>query len=146
MPFGVPDLLRLDWGGVSGGTWVALVVSGLPALSVAHIIWYTGVKRIGSARTSVYGNLVPVAAMAVAFLWLQEPIGAVRLASGPGPRAGSSGVRRARWASHGSTARRDEIRRFLDLGVSKTAIAKLTGVSRTALYSFMSTRGLRPRP
>ena len=40
----------------------------------------------------------------------------------------------------------DEIRRFLDLGVSKTAIAKLTGVSRTALYSFMSTRGLRPNP
>ena len=27
----------------------------------------------------------------------------------------------------------DEIRRFLELGVSKTAIAKLTGVSRTAL-------------
>ena len=38
----------------------------------------------------------------------------------------------------------DEIRRFLKLGVSKTAIAKLTGVSRTALYSFMTTRGLRP--
>ena len=39
----------------------------------------------------------------------------------------------------------DEIRRrFLELGVSKTAIAELTGVSRTALYSFMSTRGLRP--
>ena len=38
----------------------------------------------------------------------------------------------------------DEIRRFLELGVSKTAIAKITGVSRTALYSFMSTRGLRP--
>ena len=38
----------------------------------------------------------------------------------------------------------DEIQRFLELGVSKTAIAKLTGVSRTALYSFMTTRGLRP--
>ena len=32
------------------------------------------------------------------------------------------------------------------LGVSKTAIAKLTGVSRTTLYSFMSTRGLKPSP
>ena len=32
----------------------------------------------------------------------------------------------------------------LELGVSKTAIAKITGVSRTALYSFMTTRGLRP--
>ena len=40
----------------------------------------------------------------------------------------------------------DKIRRFLELGVSKTAIAKITGVSRTALYSFMSTRGLRPSP
>ena len=40
----------------------------------------------------------------------------------------------------------DEIRRFLELGVSKTAIAKITGVSRTALYSFMTTRGLRPTP
>ena len=38
----------------------------------------------------------------------------------------------------------DEIRRFIELGVSKTAIAKITGVSRTALYSFMTTRGLRP--
>ena len=34
-----------------------------------------------------------------------------------------------------------DIRRFLELGLSKTAIAKLTGVSRTTLYSFMRTRG-----
>ena len=80
VPFGLPDLWRLDWGGVSGWAWAALVVSGLLALSVAHIIWYTGVQRLGSARTSVYSNLVPVAAMAVAFVWLHEPIGAVRLA------------------------------------------------------------------
>ena len=40
----------------------------------------------------------------------------------------------------------DAIRRFLDLGLYKTAIAKLTGVSRTTLYSFMSTRGLKPSP
>ncbi len=39
----------------------------------------------------------------------------------------------------------DDIRRFLKLGVSKTAIAKLTGVSRTTLYSFMRSRGLKPR-
>ena len=40
----------------------------------------------------------------------------------------------------------DEIERFLELGVSKSAIAKITGVSRTTLYSFMSTRGLKPIP
>lgn len=35
---------------------------------------------------------------------------------------------------------------FLDLGVSKTAIAKLTGVSRTTLYGFIRTRGHKPSP
>ena len=39
--------------------------------------------------------------------------------------------------------REDEIRRFLELGVSKTAIAKLTGVSRTTLYSVMNAHGRR---
>ena len=42
--------------------------------------------------------------------------------------------------------KQDDIRRFLELGVSKTAIAKITGVSRTTLYSFMSTRGLGLSP
>ena len=32
------------------------------------------------------------------------------------------------------------------MGVPKTAIAKLTGVSRTTLYNFMSTRGLKTSP
>ena len=38
-----------------------------------------------------------------------------------------------------------DIRRFLELGVSKIAIVKLTGVSHTALYNFMNTRGLEPQ-
>ena len=39
----------------------------------------------------------------------------------------------------------DEIRRFLKLGVSKSSIAKITGVSRPTLYHFIGTRGLSPR-
>ena len=40
----------------------------------------------------------------------------------------------------------DEIRRFLKLGVSKSAIAKITGVSRPTLYHFLGTTGLSPTP
>ena len=36
----------------------------------------------------------------------------------------------------------DEIRRFLKLGVSKSSIAKITGVSRQTLYHFIRTREL----
>ena len=38
----------------------------------------------------------------------------------------------------------DEIRQFIDLGTSRTAIAKITGISRSNLYNFMATRGLKP--
>lgn len=75
LPTGIPDLVRLDWSRVNGWAWVATVASGVLALSISHIIWYTGVQRLGSARTSIYSNLVPVVAMTVATLWLQEPIG-----------------------------------------------------------------------
>ena len=34
----------------------------------------------------------------------------------------------------------DEIRQFIDLGVSRTAIAEITGVSLSTFYNFMATR------
>ena len=42
--------------------------------------------------------------------------------------------------------REDEIRRFLNLGVPKTSIARITGVSRPTLYNFIATRGLKADP
>ena len=42
--------------------------------------------------------------------------------------------------------REDEIRRFLNLGVPKTSIARITGVSRPTLYNFIATRGLKAGP
>lgn len=79
-PVALPSLVALEWQRVSVGAWMLTVASGVLALSVSHIIWYTGVQRLGSARTSVYSNLVPVAAMAIAAVWLREPIGAARVA------------------------------------------------------------------
>ena len=42
--------------------------------------------------------------------------------------------------------REEEIRHFLELGVSKSSIARITGVTRTTLYNFIATRGLKARP
>ncbi|MDE0280852.1 MAG: recombinase family protein [Gammaproteobacteria bacterium] len=40
----------------------------------------------------------------------------------------------------------DEIRRFLSIGVSKSAIARITGVSRQTLYHFITTQSLKADP
>jgi DNA invertase Pin-like site-specific DNA recombinase len=42
--------------------------------------------------------------------------------------------------------REDEIKRLLDLDVSKASIAKITGVDRSTLYNFIRSRGLIPNP
>ena len=74
-----PALRRLDWAAVSWTTWVALVYSAMFALCLSYLIWYVAVRQIGSARASVYSNVIPIVAMAVAYLFLGEAIGSVKI-------------------------------------------------------------------
>jgi drug/metabolite transporter (DMT)-like permease len=78
-PVGAADLIGLDWRGVSPGAWSGVVVSSLLALVVAYLIWYTAVQRIGTTRTAIYSNMVPLVAMAVAAIWLDEPLTAIKI-------------------------------------------------------------------
>ena len=72
MLMGVPDLIRTDWAAISVGAWLGIVYAGVFAIAVAYLLWYRGVRAIGQSRTSVYQNLVPVVALAAAWLWLAE--------------------------------------------------------------------------
>jgi drug/metabolite transporter (DMT)-like permease len=76
----IPTLLATDWSRLSTGTWVALVYSAIFALCVAYTIWYMAVREIGSARTSVYSNLVPIVAMLTAIAFLGERLTITRMA------------------------------------------------------------------
>jgi drug/metabolite transporter (DMT)-like permease len=75
-----PQLARVDWTAVGAAERVKLVYSSVFALCVAYMIWYTAVQRIGSARTSVYSNIIPLFALLVAVVWLGEPIGPAKIA------------------------------------------------------------------
>jgi len=65
---------------VSGFSWLMMVTSATLALNLAYWIWYTGLKRLGGPRTAVYSYLIPVVAMAVAAIWLGEPVTGDQLA------------------------------------------------------------------
>jgi drug/metabolite transporter (DMT)-like permease len=80
VPLAAGRLARVPWGAVPALTWVKLVYSAIFAICVSYTIWYAAVQAIGSARTSVYSNLLPIVAMITAALWLHEPIGPVKLA------------------------------------------------------------------
>jgi drug/metabolite transporter (DMT)-like permease len=78
--FALPALAKISWHTVSAYVYVSVVMSALLALCLAYLIWYTAIQAIGVARTSLYSNLVPVAAMAVAAVWLDEPITSIKVA------------------------------------------------------------------
>ncbi|HEX6940853.1 MAG TPA: DMT family transporter [Longimicrobiales bacterium] len=69
---GLPDLAAVDWAAVPAASWAAVAFAGVFGIGLAYLLWYNGVRSIGSARTAVYSNLVPVLALVVAWLWLGE--------------------------------------------------------------------------
>lgn len=78
--FALPQIVQIQWFHLSVFVYVSVVMSALLALCVAYLIWYTGIQAIGVARTSLYSNLVPIVAMAVATLWLGEPMTLIKIA------------------------------------------------------------------
>jgi drug/metabolite transporter (DMT)-like permease len=74
VPVTWPHVRAVQWDRLSAGAWASVVYSSLFALCVAYTIWYAAVRQIGSARTSVYSNLIPIVAMATAAIYLGEPL------------------------------------------------------------------------
>lgn len=75
-----PILIAVEWRAISGFSWLLMLTSALLALNLSYWIWYTGLKRLGGSRTSVYSYLTPVVAMVVAAIWLAEPISTNQIA------------------------------------------------------------------
>ena len=65
-------LAELSPTSVSPGAWAGVVYAGLLSIGLAYLLWYRGVRLLGNNRTAVYSNLVPVAALLTAWLWLGE--------------------------------------------------------------------------
>lgn len=88
LPLGIPSLVRLDWTSVSAMAWVGMIYSSVFALVVAYLIWYTGVQRLGNSHTSLYSNVVPIVAMAIAAMVLGEPLTLRKMAGAAAVLAG----------------------------------------------------------
>lgn len=76
----IPSMSAQDWSAPTGLAWFGLVVSAVLAVGVSYVIWYYSVQHLGSARTSVYSNTVPIVALAFAWLALGEVPTSVQLA------------------------------------------------------------------
>ncbi len=69
---GAGDFARMDWGSVSLAAWASVTYAGVFTIAVAYFLWYRAVAVIGQSRAAVYVNMVPVVALAAAWMWLGE--------------------------------------------------------------------------
>lgn len=71
----IPALVSQPWGDVRTWSWIGLLYSGIMAIAVAYLLWYYAVRHLGSSRTSVYSNVIPIVALVIAWLTLGETPG-----------------------------------------------------------------------
>jgi drug/metabolite transporter (DMT)-like permease len=82
LPLGIVDLFAQSWTTVSAPAWLGLGFSSIVSGSIAFTLWYGGVKAIGATRTIVYHYLVPLVAVLVSALVLDERLGRLQVAGG----------------------------------------------------------------
>lgn len=70
------DVARVAWGALPAWAWHATILSALTALTLAYLIYYVSVTRIGVARTTVWTNMVPLVGMVIAWAALGESVDA----------------------------------------------------------------------
>ncbi len=82
LPYIPVGLYWLPPGGLSGISllgWAGILYSAGFSLVAAYVIWYTAVRELGSGHTAIYQNVVPIVAMAVATVFLHEPLTPVKI-------------------------------------------------------------------
>lgn len=67
-----PALAETQWSAVPLAAWVAVFYASIGSMVIAYLFWYRGIKLLGPTRTSVYSNIQPVIALAIAWIFLNE--------------------------------------------------------------------------
>jgi drug/metabolite transporter (DMT)-like permease len=68
----IPTIATVEWSNLSMAVYGAIAYSTVGAMVIAYLFWYQGVKTLGPTHTSMYSNMQPILAMAVAWLSLGE--------------------------------------------------------------------------
>ncbi len=74
LPVAAGDIMKIPWKEVSFQGWASLFYSGVFAIALSYVIWYSSVKRIGNSKTAIYGNFNVVFSVLIASIFLAERI------------------------------------------------------------------------
>jgi drug/metabolite transporter (DMT)-like permease len=67
-----PAIIAAPWSQFGFAAWGAVFYASVISMGLAYLFWYRGLRVLGPTRTAVYGNLQPVIAIIVAWIFLSE--------------------------------------------------------------------------
>ncbi len=79
LPLTIREMAALPWRSLSVLSWGSLLFSGVFAVAVSYVIWYSSVKRVGNTKTGIYGNITPAFSVLFAYLFLGESVGLIQI-------------------------------------------------------------------
>ncbi|MFC1553774.1 DMT family transporter [candidate division KSB1 bacterium] len=96
IPFGIPDFVTMDWGIITWNDWGYLFFSFFFANVIAYLVWFYSVAKVGNVQTAIFQNMVPILAVIIAAVFLNEKLTFIQLMGGIGIVAGVTVTRLSR--------------------------------------------------
>jgi len=75
LPFGLYMASQMDYSQTTVGAWLSVLYMAIGISVIAYVLWYWVLKHIEASRMAVFHNVQPVIASAMAYFWLNEPLG-----------------------------------------------------------------------
>jgi drug/metabolite transporter (DMT)-like permease len=104
-PLGIAQLATSDLSGFGLPVVLAIIYSGTLAAGFANVVVLNGVKLLGPTRVNALQFLVPVLAVGMAAVFLDEPIRGIQIVGGAIILAGVALLRRGSWPGRDRVAR-----------------------------------------
>lgn len=82
LPLGLLEAREFDFALVSLGGWVSIVYFGLLFTVLAYFLWFRGVSQVSGSTAGVFTALMPVSALGLSHLFLDESLTWLYLAAG----------------------------------------------------------------
>jgi drug/metabolite transporter (DMT)-like permease len=77
-----PSLVQQPWLNLGGWTWIAIVAGGIVGVGIGQWVKVRALRAIGPTQVVLYGNLVPLATILIAWATIGTPTSALEIAAG----------------------------------------------------------------
>ena len=67
-----PDLIEVTWLSLDFWTWIAILAGGAIGVGIGQWVKVRALKKLGPTQVVLYGNMVPIAALLIAWLSIGE--------------------------------------------------------------------------